>query len=1619
MFKFKKRFLSAVLTLALLVGTVPAALFKTAAEASYNESPSWIKIGNHKNENGEALKADDKFWYNRLTQYLQSFDKEDKYIQLQTDINIDNNTYEEKDYASNISVRGNTVLDLNGKKLNIKVYSHTKKYGGEAYSNHYTLFKIEKGASLTIVDSTRGGKIFANTWILDPNDMNAVTTVVNMFQVQDGGELIINASGAEFECGRSKKQWMYSAACNGTDENNFDGYARGQANGTLITAEKGSNVKILGGKLMGRGYSYASYKGWRAADQPKKCAVVEAAAGSNIEVVDGTFEGMGGADIFQASKNANITVRGGTFNVSKVDKVVIEAYADQETGTWGAFDKLTAHNYMPGRYGNIGIPNSAIDFGVTEVISGGEAVTEDDGDMRGSEKTVVRPKTDAKYAGDTVKPYVKTGSDSWNPEHNPNLTVFAEYDPYYSEADAAYINEKDYQPDTKYTRKWYFTVINSSTGENVSDVLEFDAADYNGSDGKCEFKDLKKKGAAITDWAPGIYKLKMQVEEKWLGQNTYTRSYFNYYSFKVTDSAISKLVGKTDFEVKTLPTVAGENQEFSVKPTEATLKLLEDNGIKDTAGVEYSYYYYYSDDNGNTARSEDIKFTINGKATQTWQFSAKAAGPIVLTLKLLLPDGAGGFDAVTVTKHAFSMPSVSVWRAGLDSKYYYPNRNDTVDALGKNFVDLNQNLDSISRLNVNDPADGAAFNISDLVWEYKSPGAEEYTAVPSSMISKTGHIKTDRTALYRAKYFWNGKYWYSPNAIYVKAINYENNRAPYITGVESTTFGKTDDEGNKANILTVNLNTNAEWYEVTKYQLTLKSYPSGAKIGNSTITKYIASTYTPSQFNTDDFFSTGTNLENIVPGDYVFQATVTCQDSTGTLYYPKSELFTVRYEKKATNYYLVANGDVVYDPAVGDEFKQPYYTVPHGTGKINFSTSIYPSNATIGIVDGCTAEWESSDPNVISIDSVTGVATVLRPGTAKISVSFYYGEAIVGTTRATVVIPIDGFELEKPNYANTAGKYYYSQVLPKVKSVWAAGGIKVTENVDKYISVEVSSDTLPGSKIAYNDKVKVTYKIRANEGYRLRLRQVEKDGSIGYYIPDESLIETNGFGDTVTTAEKLGALPASGNSKAQIGYRNNGYYFEQDLDATYLQISDTVHIADPDTFYIETLSITTSKPVVGDSRYLGTNPDGSEFLKVEATSTAAIDGILGKKAVNTSISWVSKLDTIEGNGIPYDNAEQDFSNEWSTVGGANTKLRYVSGIYIHRLRLAARETDSTGKKYLFAPNTKIFVNGNLIEYASTEYLNEGKDSYLDFTYYFDVGEVQSLSALTLQGIETPRAGNIPTTAEEISIAETNDRYVSKLVWFIDENGNGQYDAGEECKIARDKDGNYDPKNSTMANGGRFLPNKNYCFYVEISGNGNTRLAETYTVLLNKDGTLAPVATCKATETSVSFTGYERTKISRFETELVDDLATAYYYKFKFYPQNDIDGYSPSSYWVEGEKDANGASSLYGEKYKFVVEYTAAEGNTFDNGLEAYVEGKRLTSGVEVLENGKKLKITYEFAISIKGDVNLDGFVDILDLIRLKKNLADPFYNESAADMNNDNSVDSIDLTLLRQMLLTQ
>lgn len=116
-----------------------------------------------------------------------------------------------------INIKSNKVLDLNGHTIRLmdkrnKIDTHDNKSSDSYYQSSNSadfqsvMFSIEKGATLTIIDSSsqQTGNIYINAYMIDPySERIKRYTTRDIFNVSDGNLVIY---GGTYQAGRSKAQ---------------------------------------------------------------------------------------------------------------------------------------------------------------------------------------------------------------------------------------------------------------------------------------------------------------------------------------------------------------------------------------------------------------------------------------------------------------------------------------------------------------------------------------------------------------------------------------------------------------------------------------------------------------------------------------------------------------------------------------------------------------------------------------------------------------------------------------------------------------------------------------------------------------------------------------------------------------------------------------------------------------------------------------------------------------------------------------------------------------------------------------------------------------------------------------------------------------------------------------------------------------------------------------------------------------------------------------------------------------------------------------------------------------------------------------------------------------------
>ena len=247
---------------------------------------------------------------------------------------------------------GEKALNLNGKSVELNAETGVET----------TMIRVPNGASLVINDTSgdNSGKLFCYGKMTSPRDGEGIPRYFNeevkhrnVLEV-DGGAVTIN--GGTLEAGRSKKMWIYDGrdvydlrhmldytlqfgALGLAIGARFDGYAWQQVNGDCITVKDGS-LLVNDGIFLGRGFS--TLKTFVKNDDNDVDVEFSRSAclrlsGGFTTINGGTFHGKGNADVLGATKNANVTVKGGTFSTNHLRVLSVPTINVTLTGYWAPY----------------------------------------------------------------------------------------------------------------------------------------------------------------------------------------------------------------------------------------------------------------------------------------------------------------------------------------------------------------------------------------------------------------------------------------------------------------------------------------------------------------------------------------------------------------------------------------------------------------------------------------------------------------------------------------------------------------------------------------------------------------------------------------------------------------------------------------------------------------------------------------------------------------------------------------------------------------------------------------------------------------------------------------------------------------------------------------------------------------------------------------------------------------------------------------------------------------------------------------------------------------------------------------------------------------------------------
>lgn len=1388
--------------------------------------PTWVEVGREK-------KHEDRM--KKLITLLTS--PHEYHIKLVGHIDIyDDNDLPIWGKTSGIQIKGVKHLDMNGYNIS---YEHT----GVGYSEQYVykdatnenaeylyyLMTVTEDASFYLYNSTgKNGKIFfGQPMYVSEMPYRNIISVKGRFTMY-GGEISTGASKKLYYTNvRTVNYW-------GEDKHTFSytGNLRLQLQGSGVTVENGGYFELNGGDVYGRGAHFAA---------------IEGRPGSTVLINDGYIEGAGGADVYSggyrsrawkgwrtlrrssALEHGKLTVNGGRFNARVIDVELVHhehpddkygAYKDMKPGKIDIFDSLHPDSDYSMSMTSIGSDDDVL------YLDGAKVTPASDGVSRPSERITLK---------------AAPGYDTTYYHPNDAFVINVGYQSYWGKN--ASVLENDYNPNS-WCRLFYMFYL-YKVGESTP------IAEHYSETPRLNLRDLRdSKTNAWPRYETGAkYYIRVLVSEAW--NNRYHTAYegIQDWYFTATDFESRKIDFDYKVTISDKPTTDGHTV-YNVALTDECVQSIKDMGYSDRVRVSYAYRYY----EGTNSSTKPVDYWLSNEfkldGTTPYSIVTGKKGPLFLKVTLTFRE-SNNLNAKTI---ATFEKECRVFSSG-EIKYTVQNKGGSVPGYkwktqgeGSTKLEYGQKIwlnhglqDYLDDGGWLDPYDNTPIDQYDIIWQYLDGNTWENVTYGDTRFSiEDVKVKeenrtyqrllcTDRNGIYRygVKYLSpDGKghqYYWSTCFFNVEGVDYAALRTVTISSSASET------EYGKGTTIRASRNTGiADWGGFRRYRLDIIEAPAnyrGFDIGPTSSSLQDSET---GVWNLDEYFNKAT-AENMVPGEYVFRV-VAIGYVSGVKYEVYSNTITVKYEKHATGYRILIYGT---DTVLTKNESEVGTYIMGLSDEISLWRGLVPEDATYARVN--TRGWKSSNPEVATVDEF-GNVTTHSPGTARIT---YYArwdkDDSLHECHVDIIVPIYEFKIQTPDLTDHIGEKFVD-VLPVVTAVRSYNGEWVTgEKAQACLTVEtlkISSqfkkyyEHVWESVIAYNDAPEITYMFKPTEGNTFHLRHV----MYNYYLPDIDVVGCNGFDNDQTVYElnKLGATYPS--SYGVYGY--NPDTTSNPWNAYLLLTRYADFLYDPDTTYIDTLEITTNEPYAGDNRVWKFN-ESYQFMDLK------FGGLENITAVDLVWSYASKLkDKINGSGVPYEDASSENSDTGSLeytdcfVYGEDGMLpptkKYESGLYMHKLAFNIGSFGEADSKYRLAPDAKVYINGHYMPFAQLT------DSYgrsrIDVEYYFSVGEPEPYGGaddkhlMLVKPQEYVRTGSPMPDVFDFRVVwkdkldDAGRNVETKLsvlgvTWFIDRNGNGKFDAGEDANI-------FDAK-------GNALPNTVYSGVLALAAedNANVRFAD--------------------------------------------------------------------------------------------------------------------------------------------------------------------------------------------------
>ncbi len=1612
----KKRITSLLLTLVMVLAMLPASLTTTAEAANDQEGPPWWEVNKSTmGGNYGAIKG------------LQAILKESgvDYIRLTSDIKY----VGDKDDLQ-FAVKGVKHLDLNG---------HELVYGTDKKVNVGALFIVTENSELHIYDSKgSGGYIHYEGRLGDWTPRITRDLIV----VGKNAKLVVN--GGVLEAGRSKEIWC---SCWGRDDSIYDpysGYVRQQVEGSAVELySENSTCIINGGKLYGRGQT--AVKG-----SFKKAAIKIWGKNSTLIINGGHIQGSGGASCIVNSRddeNFTLKIRSAEFDTKKLSKIYDDCDEDVGVKRWA--------------YGKYGVVFDKIsEEKLAEAFRADAKVSRTD--PNDLPPTQIRPRQSAsigpiKTLG--VNEGILLADPGWttlSTAEGYGITGEAErivrikpgsFQPYFAGNELAL--EQDYNNSTYYTTIIQWQIFDKDGKSPVSDIQMTSGGAFSSLDQSVDMRKFKDKDEVNKLWlVPGqFYKLRCTVTEVWNGySNRHEVNRVAEMSFGATVYDLSTM----NFRINAEQDTAGTDFRVKVTPSarENALSYFNSSAL---------VYGYELEDSAAGASGISMSEQISALDFTPVTFGSLPTGKQTVIARLTGQDGLGLTHEFTARQDIFVMPRVR-FGVKVNNKWFYKEVSGDTLTVPKQ----NGRYPTIRLRGVSDALLATAgLDASQVSWEMWNTDTGKWEGISSDSVTGVSIsdgmlvLKDSRSGSYRARVFYNGKSWYSPQPFNVIGKDYSASHK--ITA----TLDKYEMEKDKDHSATVTLTPNysgadwgSDWYghlivykdnvpasffEYVKNSSGAQLMPDGGYrlslykrviTGNGGVLTQLLSSWTP-------FVLAG---DHASPGKYTFVPGAVINKNGTEAYTVTGAPFTVTVNKRVTSVDITADGVNITKGGGTTAADAPKVIMDTSTNKMRLGRVYAPTDANLpnAGVSTTTTTWSSSDRNVATVDS-NGNLTAKQPGTTTITMT-YQGkigtEEIKFTRYIRVVVPIAEVKFSGPDWSKQIGKKYRDVSL-NITEVRSANGEWVTGS--KYMTGKlVSKGTIDGStysgvgdaEVAYNDSWKVYYELKAKEGYQLPVKQGWPANPNLFIANDMKLKTTRVDSSDMNYAANHGYYPMTDNGHLwDIQYDNEPEYGYKAHNCAITVTEVLPCLKDPNAIYLDTVSIETDEPMEGDLRYGGPVPESDQELSqlgsrfnfmnvnvITLMSETATEG--GGMIVPKSLCYKLKTPLMGGGTAYAPLAEGEASNssygaEWidvvydsdsSGLHVSRSRLentRYEAATYAHSLKLFAGKTGQDGKKYYFDPNVTLLVNGRAVELIT----DTGKNGYsadeLEVGYYVVADPRPAFISGTVFGLAAPVTGETPQTAEALSVTgqdtkgNTTDKiYVSGLSWFIDENDNGQLDAGEECAAG----------NGLTADG-KFLGGKTYKVHIALSAEPEDGRIDNTAFTLKLDGVATPISTTAAnavyTFAETEIIGYALSgKVQSYDPNVAATVKLMQGEEVKYTVTTDTStgsGQTTQTFRFETVEPGT---------YDLVVSKSAH--------LSYTVKGVVVTGGDLDLTQHEKAEIA---AITLPaGDVNGDGTINSEDLNMVWKPSnylkgADTAEN-AITDVNGDGTINSEDLNVI-------